>query len=277
MPCYWTPHGHSANGGDAITTGMYETVRACFNTAKQQDPEVIITGENSTEAVIDVIDGILQITLWPEKKAHLFAAVYQDYIKRYGLELSTGLGWEGRFSNSYDKDAFFIECASLFSQGVQIGRIRLRPRDASLSLSNPAQSHMIDFLSQVLGYYRNDTTRMLHSYGQFMRPLSFNEPSPMPMMKYRSGGEFRALWNGIFRGAGGTLGVFIVNAAAEEIDFNSTMDLARHGISAEAVVDVDRIEFTGQSTPVHRGARGSVTQEGKLTGRTITMYHIRKQ
>ena len=42
--------------------------------------------------MIDVIDGTLTVTLWPENKAHLFAAVYQDYVKRYGTEMSTGTG-----------------------------------------------------------------------------------------------------------------------------------------------------------------------------------------
>jgi len=275
LPCYWVPHGHSACGGDAIVTGMHEIVDACATAAKQQDPEAIITGENSTENVIDVIDGVLQITLWPENQAPLFAAVYQDYVKRHGLEMSTGVGWQGRYAKNFDDNAFIIESASLFSQGAQIGRMRLRPRGAALSLTNPDQKYMVDFLEQVLGYYKNDTTRMLHAYGQFMRPLEFSQPSPMPLMKYRPGGEFRALWNGVFRSAEGELGVFIINAEREAMDYRSTMVLARHGVSTGALVDVDNITPTGDVTSVHRGARGSVVLEGKLAGRSITMYHVK--
>ncbi len=124
------PHGHSASGGDAITTGMHELVERCFNAAKVVDPETIITGENITENVIDVGDGTLRVTLCPENKAHIFAAVYQDYTKRYGTELSAR-------ADSKDSDAFFLECASLFVQGAQIGCIQLRPRPAALSLTNP--------------------------------------------------------------------------------------------------------------------------------------------
>ena len=128
LPCYWTPHGHSASGGDAITTGMHQLVERCFNAAKSKDPETIIT-----ENVIDVVDGTLQVTLWPENRVHIFAAVYQDFTKGYGTELSTSEG-------SGDSDTFFIECGSLFIQGAQIGRIRLRPRSLALSLTNPKQA-----------------------------------------------------------------------------------------------------------------------------------------
>ncbi len=274
LPCYWTPHGHSACGGDAITTGMHKTVEGCFNAAKAQDPETIITGENSTESVIDVIDGILQITLWPENRAHIFAAVYQDYVKRYGLELSTGVGWKGRFKNAYDEDAFFIECASLFAQGAQIGRIRLRPRDAALSLTNPDQKHMVDFLNQVLGYYKNDTTRMFHAYGQFMRPLTFTEPSPMPMMTYKRGGEFPTLWSGVFRNVEGELGVFIVNAGKGEMAFQADMELARHGMAEGVVVDVDTIAPDGATATFQRAVKGAVELKGSLPGRGITMFRL---
>lgn len=262
LPCYWTPHGHSASGGDAITTGMHQLVERCFNAAKSKDPETIIT-----ENVIDVVDGTLQVTLWPENRVHIFAAVYQDFTKGYGTELSTSEG-------SGDSDTFFIECGSLFIQGAQIGRIRLRPRSLALSLTNPKQAHMVAFLEQVLGYYQNQTTRMFHAYGQFMRPLSFIEPSPMPLVDY-SDSKYRAIWNGIFRSAQGELGVFIVNVGKQAINFSSTMDLARHGMSTQSVVDVDRITPSAQTTPVHRGARGSVTLNGTIPGRSITMYHIK--
>jgi hypothetical protein len=274
LPCYWTPHGHSAAGGDAITTGMWQTVKACREAAQARDPQVIITGENICENVIDVVDGTLQVTLWPENKAHIFAAVYQDYTKRYGTEMSTGVGWKGRFKENFTDDSFFLEAASLFAQGAQIGRMRLRPRDAALSLTEPKQKHMIDFLEQVLGYYKNDTTKMFHAYGQFMRPLTFSEPSPMPMIKYR-GTDFRTIWNGIFRNANGELGVFIVNAGRADLQFSSTMDLARHGLTADSVVDVNSITPSGKVTSVYRGAKGTVALKGTIPGRTILMYHIK--
>jgi len=274
LPCYWTPHGHSAAGGDSMTTGMHQLVERCFNAAKKADPMTIITGENCTENVIDVIDGALQVTLWPENKAHLFAVVYQDYVKRCGAEMSTGVGYQGRFTNEYDQDAFFIEAASLFVQGAHIGRLRLRPRDAALSLSNPAQAPMIAFLEQVLGYYKSDASKEFLSYGQFMRPLKFSQPAEMPLMAYSRGGKFPTLWNGVFRNAEGDLGVFVANASRENMPFESTVVLARHGMPVDAVVDVDRMDYTGKITPVQKDVHGSVVLKGTIPGRGITAYRV---
>src|SRR5207237_2340178 len=115
LPCYWTPHGHSAGGGSSSTVGMYQLVKYIREAMRAKDPEAIITGENSTEGMIDQIDGILQHTLTPQTTVPIFATVYRDYICRYGLELSLS------------GDDFYIECASMFTEGMQIGRIRLKP------------------------------------------------------------------------------------------------------------------------------------------------------
>ncbi|HDY66048.1 MAG TPA: hypothetical protein ENH84_07455, partial [Phycisphaerae bacterium] len=137
IPCYWTPHGHSAAGGDSMTKGMHELVEIITNAVKTKDPQAITTGENSSENMIDVTDGILQVSLWPENTAPIFATVYQDYILRYGLELPAGPGWEGRYKDTWKKDHFFIMGASMFVEGMQVGRLRLRPRDMAISFQNP--------------------------------------------------------------------------------------------------------------------------------------------
>jgi len=274
LPCYWTPHGHSAAGGDSTTTGMHQLVEGCFNAAKKADPQTIITGENCTENMFDVIDGTLQVTLWPENKAHIFAAVYQDYIKRYGTELATGVGYQGRYTNQMDADAFFIECASLFVQGAQIGRIRLRPRDASLSLTDPEQAPQIAFLEQVLGYYKNEVTKMFIAYGRFMRPLSFDDPAPMPQMTYIRGGEFPTLWSGVFRNAQGELGIFLVNASQSPMSFQANFDPARYELPEDATINGDYFSPSGEQKSLFRNRRGPVKLDGVLAGREIHMIRI---
>ena len=133
---------------------------------------------------------------------------------------------------------------------------------------------MVDFLNQVLGYYRNETAKDFHAYGQFMRPLEFDDPSPMPLIEYQ-GNEYRAIWNGIFRNPQGELGIFIANAGKQALAFKSTMDLARHGMTADSVVDVDQISSQGKVTSIRRGAKGSVSLSGTIPGRSIIMYHIK--
>ena len=135
-PCYWTPHGHTAAGGSSMTVGMHDLVEYLHVAIKANDPEAIATGENSSENMIDVIDGILyQWTILPENTAPIFAAVYQDYIPRYGVEISIGSG-----------DPFFMDCASMFVEGDQIGRFRIRPRSHILSFENSEHEPLLAFL-----------------------------------------------------------------------------------------------------------------------------------
>jgi len=269
LPCYWTPHGHSAAGGNSMTEAMHGLTEYVFDAVKAKDPEAIITGENSAENMIDVIDGILIRTLAPENTAPILAAVYQDYIKRYGLEITVGKG-----------DAFFIECGSLFVEGMQIGRLRLRPRDNTLSFQKPEHKEMIDFLGRVVGYYKQGTAKKFLVYGRLMRPLEFREPSPMPMLSYTSPycsgeGQFPALMSGAFRSEDGELGIFVVNASRQDLDFRADVDLTRHGIPKGAIVDVDTFAPDGTSRQVLSTAKGIVPLKGSLRGHYMTMFQVK--
>ena len=264
LPCYWIAHGHTAAGADSMTAGRHELVRILREAIRANDPEAIMTGENPSENMIDVIDGMLVYTLWPDH-VPLFATVYQDYMLRYGLELSV----------DPDGDAFFIDCASLFTAGAQVGRLRLKPRSAMVSLREPGHQPMIDFLEQVLGYYKQEQTQRFLSLGQLMRPLTFDKPAPMPVLAHPNGGRFPALWSGVFRDVDGELGVFIVNASSEPVAFEAAMDLARHGMAAGVMVDVTAIAPDGAATPFQNEAAGTATLRGTLPGRRITMFRIR--
>ncbi len=273
-PCYWTPHGHTAGGGDSTTRGMHELVEIITDAVKAKDPEAITTGENASENMIDVTDGVLQVTLSPENKAPLFAVVYQDYISRYGLELSVGEGWHGRYRDAWRENHFFIECASLFVEGAQIGRLRLRPRDMSLSFQKPEHKEMLDFLGRMVGYYRQEATREFLAYGQLMRPLAFRKPSPMPMLSYKDDGQFPALMSGVFRSDGGELGIFIVNAGGEDLEFQVELDPARHGMPADTIFDVHSYAPDGASKNVLSWANGVVPLQGSLPAHGLTMFLI---
>ena len=281
LPCYWTPHGHSAAGASAMTVGMHQLSRGIRDAAKNVDPEAITTGENATENMIDVIDGILQSALQPENKAPLFAAVYQDYIPRYGLGVSVGVGWRDRYIHVTDDDAFSLECASLFVEGLQMGRIRLRPRDTCLSFQNPDHKPLIAFLDQLVGYYRHPSTRNFLAYGQLMRPLEFDGPSSMPVLtistggQYRHAGTFTALLSGVFRSDRGELGVFIVNASTKDLRFQADLELSEYGLDPEMTVDVDKITPAGLTKPFYHQARATVVLTGKLAARNATMFHVK--
>jgi hypothetical protein len=274
LPCYWTPHGHSAAGGDSMTRGMHELVEIIREGIKEEDPDVIITGENCTENMIDVIDGTLQVTLWQENRASLFASVYQDYLVRYGTEVSTGVGYKGRFAKEYDDDAFFIECAAMFVDGTQIGRLRLKPRDNSLSLDKPAQKPMFDFLARVVDYYKNPTTREFLAYGRLVRPLKFEVRGDMPMLEYAKGWTVPALSSGVFLSEAGELCVFVVNASRDELAWSASLDPARHELPEAPLLQVEEIGFGGTVEKFGKSARGVLTLKHQTAGRGIAVFHI---
>jgi len=263
LPCYWIAHGHSAAGADSMTTGRHELVEYLRDAIRAKDSEAIMTGENPSENMIDVIDGMLVYTLWPDH-VPLFATVYQDYMLRYGLEIAAS-----------DSDSFYIDTSSLFVAGAQIGRIRLKPRSSMLSVKEPKHRPMIDFLGQAVGYYKHPTTQPFLSLGQLMRPLTFMKPATMPMLEHHNKGKFPAMMSGVFQTENGELGVFVVNTSKENINFSSNMNLPRHGLKANSVVDVDKITPDGKIISVHRRVKGKVHLNATIPGHTIFMYHIK--
>ena len=273
-PCYWTPHGHSAAGGSSTTKGMHGLSKYIRDAVKALNNDFITTGENASEGMIDVIDGSLQLTFSPDV-APLFAAVYQGYIPRFGHEISVGQG-----------NAFFVEVASLFLEGAQIGMFRLRPRSSALSFQNPEHESMIDFLGKLVGYYKNVATRKFLAYGQLMRPLKFNEPQVMPLLSYRRrhgttreeigpSSHVPALTSGVFRTDNGELGIFVVNTGTEELDFQSDLNLTGYGLETDADVQVESFNPDGTSQIVHGQAIGSVPLSGTLPGHDVVMYRVK--
>jgi hypothetical protein len=291
VPCFWTPHGHTAAGGDSMPKGLHELCGYVRDAIKDQDPEAITTGEDSTENMIDVIDGLLyQRTLRPENKVPLFGVVYKDYILRYGHELSVDPGWQGRYKATWRPDAFYIECASLFVEGAQI-KTRLRPRDISLSFQNLAHKEMIGFLGKIVGYYRQEGAKKFLVYGQLLRPLTFTTPSPMPMLDYSNyevqgytdtGASlgrvedlrFPALMSGVFRAMDGELGVFVVNASAKDLTFKAALDPARYGLPTSTMMKVEELATDGTCTEVLGKIKGPVPLSGSLPGHGLTLFRL---
>ncbi|HDY66045.1 MAG TPA: hypothetical protein ENH84_07440 [Phycisphaerae bacterium] len=263
LPCYWTPHGHTAAGGDSMTKGMHELVKIITNAVKTKDSEAIITGENTSENMIDVTDGILQVTLWPENTAPIFATVYQDYILRYGLEMSVS------------GDAFFIQSASMFVEGMQVGRLRLRPRSSALSFQNPKHKKMLDFLKLMVDYYKQDVAKKFLVYGRLLRPLTFGTPAPMPMLSYGRKGRFPALMSGVFRSDDGELGVFVVNTSTKKLSFEATLNPTEYGMAPSAAIAVETITPGGVSANIRAKTRGPVTLKGTLDAHGLTMFRLK--
>jgi hypothetical protein len=189
-------------------------------------------------------------------------------------------------------DDFYIECASLFVEGAQVGRIRLRPRSGVLSLQDPSQREMIDFLGRIVGYYKQEAGKKFLAYGRLMRPLAFSTPSAMPMLNYGgadSGSpadtgawagkgasrQFPVLMSGVFRAEDGEVGVFVVNAGAAGLAFAAPFDLAAYGMAPDASVEVAAITPEGGTSRLTPEAKGVVLLQGALPGRGVTLFRLK--
>jgi hypothetical protein len=245
--------------------GLAEYVREAV---KAVDPDAITSGEDSSENMIDVIDGKLyQYTLTPNSRAPLFAAVYQDYIPRYGMVVKADGGNES-----------FMEAGSLFVEGAQMGRLHLEPMRDSLSFEQPERKEMVDFLGRLVAYYRQEGAKKFLCYGQLMRPLAFREPSPLPLVTYeaekRTVGQ-PALLCGVFRSQDGEVGVFIVNISAGEMSFASDVELASYGLAPGAAVDVESISPEGAAKAYAQGVTRKIALRGRLPARDVMMFFIK--
>ena len=266
--CYWTPHGHTAGGGSALPAGMHGLSEYIRDAVKAVDPQLITTGEDPAENMIDIIDGKLyQHTLTPNSVAPLFAAVYQDYIPRYGMRL-----------NPEDGEGFYMSAASLFVEGAQLGRLRVDPHGPGLRFDDePAHKEARDYIGRFVGYYRQDMAKKFLCYGQLMRPLTFHRPAPMPIMSYTTGGRkiaLPSLLSGVFRARDGEVGIFIVNAGKQPLSFVSNVELARHGLTETAGGQVQQITPEGKAIPAGAFSNGTLALKGTLPARHVTLFRL---
>lgn len=278
QPCYWTPHGHSAGGANCGPGGMHQLIQKVYDNIKKEYPEALVEGEDPAENMIDVQDNILyQRHLRLENKVPLFAAVYGDYIPRSTV---------GKISLA--DPAFFIECASLFLEGAQVGRLTLRPRPVStvLDFKQPEHQQHFAFLKQIVDYYKLPQARQFLCSGQLLRPLHFEIPAQLPMLPYYSAevGEtdsgatlsenqdrlFPALQNGVFRAPDGQVGIFLANVSTESIDFRFSIKPEACGWNAATAFQVQQIAPDGSARKNDFEKQPHIA--GKLLPRQITLY-----
>jgi len=242
-PCYWTAHGHPACGGSSLPLGMHGISKQIRDAVKALDPEVITTGEDPAENMIDVIDGKLyQQTITPNSRAPLFAAVYNDYILRYGMNLVPD-----------EDDRFYMEAAAMFVEGAQMGRLYVTPSKWETTFSNPTHKEALEFLGRLVAYYRLDVAKKFLCYGQLMRPLSFQKPDPLPSVSFKPKWgshrgkpiELSALFSGVFRSDDGEIGVFIVNAGRQDCRVQAAMNLGKHALSDGSMSRLEAIAPDG--------------------------------
>ncbi len=73
----------------------------------------------------------------------------------------------------------------------------------------------------------------------------------------------------------GDLGIFVVNAATNDLSFQADLDLAQYGIPAGTIVNVDTFAPDGTSKNVVSNAKGIIPLTGSLPGHGATMFRVK--
>ena len=273
--CFWTAHGHSACGGSSLPLGMHGMAKHIRDAVKAANPDTITTGEDSAENMIDVVDGkFYSKTLTPNSRAPLFAAVYKDYIPRYGMTLRPD-----------DGDSFYMHATSLFVEGAQMGRLNIGTMRGVLSFDNPQHKDMLAFLGRLVACYKQPVMKKFLCYGQLMRPVRFLSPQPMPVVSAKANWgryvgqpvELPALLSGVFRSQDGDLGVFIVNASDNPAAFRFELTPERYPLSPSKSYRVSVLNESGEAVRRETPSKGKVEFNSEIGARDVVFEQIQAQ
>lgn len=246
---------------------------------KQAHPDAGMSGENPCETAIDLLDGFLYAYTVTPLTVPMFASVYGDYIVRYGMTLDR------------KSEVFYTQCATLFTEGAQMGRLSVAPRDKSADARKAfdpesAYAEKMSFLRKLAGYWKPDVGAQYLAYGRLLRPLTFDEPRLMPVMSYpasrrlqREGHEnlvVDALLSGVFRATDGSFGVFIVNVTERPIPFRFELTPDRYPVAKTDVYVVTRVAGNGERGERTR-CKGKIAYDGKIPGRDVVFLEAKRQ
>ena len=201
----------------------------------------------------------------------MMAAVYGDYIVRYSLIVRV------------EPEVFFMQCASLFTSGAQIGRLPLRAEQDDLLKDFDAGSPYAEkmrFLRNLAQYWRPAVGGKYLAYGQLLRPITFSEPERMPVVstsasaykKYHDGDiVMPGLVSAVFRAPDGALGVFLVNVTRKPIAFSFEMTPDRYPVLKSGRVALTRVSETGERRKAETLRDGKVSYRGDVGPRNVLL------
>ena len=257
-PCFSTVHGHSHGGGNDAYLAARKMLLSMRDAMKKADPKAVIAGgEGSAETAIDLLDSILYVQgNFEAGSVPLFAAVYGDYFCRYGRSI-----------RPWKKAGHYIDCASMLTEGAQMGRLTIHEKDPK---DYPKE---MNFMRKLVRYWKPEVGCKFLGYGQLLHPVTFKQPDAMPMVDYIptwAGDDVKpfdapALHTGVFNAADGSLGIFIVNVSekAIRVDFELTPErypeLKSKGYSLALVSESGKRKELGLQT-------GKIAFDGEVAG-----------
>ena len=271
--CFDTGHGHSHGGGNDPYLGDRKLSEVVRGAMKKADPQSVMSGESPAETAIDLLDGFLyRWTVWPDM-APMFATVYGQYITRHAYPLDP------------EADGFYIRCAVLFTEGAQMGRLRLNSDDYLKDFDAGSRyTEPMKFLRKLARYRRSGLGGRYLAYGQLLRPIQFQEPDPMPEASYAEptdknyrGGLIAvpALVSGVFKADDGSLGVFIVNVTERPVACGFALTPGRYPVSGTKTYSVAQVGENGENIKEAVSSRGEVAFHGEVRGHDVVFLEVR--
>jgi len=269
LECFDTTHGHSHGGANTPYVGDQKLSEAVRGAMKKADPDAVVIGENSAEGAIDLLDGfVYHWTLWPDM-APLFATVYGDYIRRY-------TDWVRP-----DDANFYAVCATLFTEGAQMGRLPIGgdTPDWLKDFDNGSKfTDKMTFLRKLCRYYRPQVGGRYLVYGQLLRPMNFREPEPMRIVSFAGKDNNKvsipALHAGVFSATDGTLGVFVVNVSDQPLPCRFELTPDRYPIAASKPLRLCRLNENGEAIGPETRSTGKVEFSGEISARDVIFAQI---
>jgi len=270
VQCFDIKHGHSYGGGNDSYLGAKKLASIVRETMKKADQESVMTGENSAETAIDLLDGILyRWNAWPDM-IPLFATVYGNFIPRYGMELDP------------NSDGFYCQCALLFIEGAIMGRLSLHGDDLLKDFENGSiYTEKMDFLRKLAKYWSPKIGGNYLAYGKLLRPLNIIKMNPdfnisynEPEQRYENGTiTIKALQSGVFEADDESIGIFIVNVSDTPISFS--FDLAPDKYPLNNNNKVVRIDEMGKIYSQGESKTNRIIIEDKISGHDVLFFCIR--
>ena len=252
IQCFDTRHGHSHGGGNDPYLGARKLGLIVRGAMKRGKPDAVMSGENPAETAIEVLDGFLSPRTVRPDTVPLLATVYGDYICRYGRTVAPG------------SRGFYVQCASLFTEGAQMGRLGVHGTDYLKDFAKGSKyTRTMTFMRKLARFWKPEIGGRYLAYGQLLRPLRFTTPNPMPTVSYRAKPEkwlitMPALMSGVFKATDGSLGIFIVNVSDKPLSFAFEMTPKSHPCLASKTFSLTRATETGKRS-------APVSHEGKIT------------
>jgi hypothetical protein len=168
--CFDPTHGHPLGGGDYQFHAIRNMADKIRNAGREIDPDAVFSGENGSDAFIDVLDGMLVHRdiypgIIPVKEA-----VYGGYWSSYGRHM--------RRQNISNDIEFRMSVGNQFVYGIKIGRINVQ---STKLIEQPQYQKNMQLLKKLVQY--RFVAKDYLEYGRMLRPVRFQNAMPQITFK----------------------------------------------------------------------------------------------